>query len=687
MANNRSLIIALIGIGIIALLFGPILKGTGQATGRTDMTNTICTDSDGGQKEYLLGTVKIINEDTGRILKSYTDRCKDATYLTEYVCNPEETTYGQTSIPCPAGCNNGACSTPKPNYYVSNSGNDNNPGTQALPWKTIARVNSQALKPGDNVLFERNGIWNEELVVSNSGLNGAPITFGAYGNGAKPIIRQPNYHNADIFITINQNYLVFNNIVFDGNGQNQNAGIPGAVILLQSSNVVFDSCVIKNARDYVYAYGLGSSTGTNNQIRNCTFENNMRSILHTAEEVDNWVITGNRIINNHGQYGIMLYSGGDNHIISKNTITGGAWSMLVNGEASNINITGNNISGYADGGPEGAKGWGIYIEATGNADNYIITDNIISNPADNYDGYELTWQGNPQNVLIARNKFIDSNPLVNSKRVGDSGLVVDMFSNGKATIIDNYIENAPNYPIFIAGGNGHTIMRNRVKCDVIAKDLGGLTIISTIWSEIEPDAYVSSSNHLVAYNIFENCFRGIGIGTENGLNADGIKIYNNVISGTRGSYGSYSEAGVVSVTGASFYAYVGSGSITNTQFKNNIIYDNGADYFVSVDAEAISGFQSNNNLYYGNAKWMWGFDYNSGPINYATFADWKAASGQDSSSLTSNPLFVSLAQSNFHLQQNSPAIDTGADVGLKMDFDKKPVPSGNGFDIGAYEFT
>ena len=77
-------------------------------------------------------------------------------------------------------------------YYVSNSGSDSNSGTsQSSPWKTIAKVQRFLgnLRPGDRVLFERGGIWYEQLNVDNvNGASGLPITFGNYGSGNLPVI-------------------------------------------------------------------------------------------------------------------------------------------------------------------------------------------------------------------------------------------------------------------------------------------------------------------------------------------------------------------------------------------------------------------------------------------------------------------------------------------------------------------
>src|SRR5439155_13368600 len=77
-------------------------------------------------------------------------------------------------------------------YYVSNSGNDSNSGTStSSPWKTIAKVQSFLgnLGSGDSVLFQRGGIWYEQLDISNlNGTASARITFSNYGAGNLPII-------------------------------------------------------------------------------------------------------------------------------------------------------------------------------------------------------------------------------------------------------------------------------------------------------------------------------------------------------------------------------------------------------------------------------------------------------------------------------------------------------------------
>lgn len=67
-------------------------------------------------------------------------------------------------------------------YYVSDNGNDANDGmSPETAWKTIEKVNSAALVPGDGVFFERGDIWRGVQLMGKLG-----ITYSAYGSGDKP---------------------------------------------------------------------------------------------------------------------------------------------------------------------------------------------------------------------------------------------------------------------------------------------------------------------------------------------------------------------------------------------------------------------------------------------------------------------------------------------------------------------
>ena len=60
-------------------------------------------------------------------------------------------------------------------YYVDPSGNDNNPGTQAQPWRTIVYAETR-VSPGDTVLVG-DGVYREKVIITRSGTPDNYIVF------------------------------------------------------------------------------------------------------------------------------------------------------------------------------------------------------------------------------------------------------------------------------------------------------------------------------------------------------------------------------------------------------------------------------------------------------------------------------------------------------------------------------
>src|ERR1700753_4013577 len=70
-------------------------------------------------------------------------------------------------------------------YYVSLTGNNNNPGTRKSPFKTLDKINSLHLKAGDTVYFKSGEIFNGSLLFTQT-INGAinkPVVITSYGKG------------------------------------------------------------------------------------------------------------------------------------------------------------------------------------------------------------------------------------------------------------------------------------------------------------------------------------------------------------------------------------------------------------------------------------------------------------------------------------------------------------------------
>lgn len=134
------------------------------------------------------------------------------------------------------------------------------------------------------------------------------------------------------------------------------------------------------------------------------------------------------------------------------------------------------------------------------------------------------------------------------------------------------------------------------------------------------------------------------------------------------------------------------GSMTNTVFKNNIIYVyNGAQAMQML--YSTSGVTFNNNCYYapsGDIKLKWGSTV------YSTLAAFRSATGQEANGIQANPMLNApgtgghglLPLTAYQLQAGSPCINAGANVGLgdTRDYWGNVAPYNGVFDIGAYEY-
>ena len=64
--------------------------------------------------------------------------------------------------------------------------------------------------------------------------------------------------------------------------------------------------------------------------------------------------------------------------------------------------------------------------------------------------------------------------------------------------------------------------------------------------------------------------------------------------------------------------------------------------------------------------------------------EYQSASGKGNNSIQGNPEFVDYYHI-FLLTENSPAVDTGINIGVQTDIEGSPRSQGNDFDIGVFE--
>ncbi len=194
----------------------------------------------------------------------------------------------------------GTMSVHATNYYVDSSlGADTNAGSETTPWKTLAKVNSTGLLPGDTVFFKRGGVWAETLTPPASGADGSPIIFDAYGSGELPTITGKINGNC-IFWSAPRSHLIFRNLHLRDCGQPDGTNVGGINVYSSagvSSNILIENSIIEGSQTWnIYMNGMSNLIIRNNVIRGAELQHGI--YLSGGYGISGAIIEGNDIYNN-----------------------------------------------------------------------------------------------------------------------------------------------------------------------------------------------------------------------------------------------------------------------------------------------------------------------------------------------------------------------------------------------------
>jgi parallel beta-helix repeat protein len=148
-------------------------------------------------------------------------------------------------------------------------------------------------------------------------------------------------------------------------------------------------------------------------------------------------------------------------------------------------------------------------------------------------------------------------------------------------------------------------------------------------------------------------------------------------------------AGDVRILGNTIYKPSGNGIYVNSgtafcpdiQIRSNIVADSGE---AGISIEEVSSLdQDDHNLLFRSAAGIV-YEIRHDWIYY-TLSQYQENTSKGQASIQADPRFVDPGGNNFHLQDISPAVDAGADVGSTQDLDGNSRPEGGGYDIGVYE--
>jgi hypothetical protein len=361
------------------------------------------------------------------------------------------------------------------------------------------------------------------------------------------------------------------------------------------------------------------------------------------------------------------------------------------GSGSHIQILSNNVHNIEQTYPgressgHGANGFGIAVYGTDAKTpiSDLIVDGNQVHDLQTGSSESLVLNGNVTNFRVTRNRVHNNNnigidiigfehtaadPKVDRARDGivSENQVYDITSKGNPA----YGSDVSSDGIYVDGGTRVVIERNIVH----GVDFG---------IELASEHFVGNTSHIIARNnlIYFCHTAGISIGgydAKRGSTEDSV-IVNNTL---------YKNDAWGTKTGEFQMQYY----LRNNIFENNIVYVGKSGRALNSRMGRIEKntptVTMDHNVYYfpeGSHAVKWSFDGK----DYASFEDYVKATGGDPHSVFSDPKFIDPARNNFHLQQNSPASRSGANLGPSVmgekDLDGATRVKMEKANIGCYE--
>jgi hypothetical protein len=170
--------------------------------------------------------------------------------------------------------------------YVSPTGNDSNPGTQAAPRRSLTGAWLTGLAAGTTVRVQRGGTWGNVGQVNNYNVTPtAPLVIEPYGTGAAPVTGF--YEFACYQCTRTHGGYVLRGIDIVGSGSGSGIAYAGA-----TTHLTLDGVTVRG-----WSIGILMGDGARNfTLRNSTVRDNVQHGMLGAGY--DWLVEGNTFQNN-----------------------------------------------------------------------------------------------------------------------------------------------------------------------------------------------------------------------------------------------------------------------------------------------------------------------------------------------------------------------------------------------------
>ena len=314
-----------------------------------------------------------------------------------------------------------------------------------------------------------------------------------------------------------------------------------------------------------------------------------------------------------------------------------------NASIHDIIIDGNEVY-------NGQFGWSESMVLNGNVEFFTVSNNIVHDN-DNIGIDFIGFEGENPNPAVdrARDGTVTGNLVYNIDSYGNPAYGNERSAGG----------------IYVDGGTRILVERN------IVHD-------SNIGIELASEHAGKNTGYITLRNNFfyNNTQAGIAIGgydTKRGSTENCVIVNNTLYNNfTQGDWG------------AELYIQF---DTRNNIVKNNLISANAAKRYIESWSSVMTANVVDYNLYFASGggttgTWIWK------GVTYPTFAAYQTGSGNDTNGLVGiDPLLISPAAGNLHLQSTSPAIDKGQNLSESgtLDIDGQSRVQGLAIDLGADE--
>ncbi len=462
-------------------------------------------------------------------------------------------------------------------YYIDQSGNNSNNGSQASPWKTLSYACTMARNSGD-IIHVNSGVY----VETTQSLLAVGVSIEGEGSSSVILSNVSATNTFTILLSstsegTNGNQHI-SKIKMDGNG----LVAFGAIKVLRRSNVSIYDCVFEDFKYYGVHFLAGAEPPTVHAKGNKFYNN-------TVTNCSGFFGEGKFAVGVDGQDGLLIY-GNKLDQTSRSAGNNGYLIKGVEGYNKAMKIYNNTLTLA----PYYPGTYGFAIELWDCRGGVEIYDNVITGTVD-IGGYHTRKETYPYAVYIHDN-VIGPNSL--SIYEGVKGVILEG-DIADVIVSNNRIKNVTNGIFFSQVGSSRTVynvyLYNNIIENIGVADGGSDSKGWGInWTE------ESYHNHIV----------------------DNINIWNNVITGHVGARTNMWGIKLPNI-----------GKATNISIRNNIVKDfDSAPVYARAHAgvETISNLSLENNIFYQN-----------GNRNLPLYTGITPSNNTTQNNIIANPLFVS----------------------------------------------